>query len=119
MRSFNRIIKGIDLEDLFMQYAPNLWDEVSENEMMDLEDLQSLDEYLRERVDEVEVIYYSRAMEYLQENDPSLSQSLELAYMFDYDLRDLNSEHLATLLKRCNLGIEASNLIDELEDILH
>jgi hypothetical protein len=45
-----------------------------------------------------EVIYYSNAIEFLAENDPSLQESLELAEEFGYSAKDLNSEILASLL---------------------
>jgi hypothetical protein len=45
-----------------------------------------------------EVIYYSNAIKFLAENDPSLQESLELAAEFGYSAKDLNSEILASLL---------------------
>lgn len=45
-----------------------------------------------------EIIYFSNAMKYLSENDLSLRESLELAYDFGYETKDLNSEILASLL---------------------
>ena len=47
---------------------------------------------------EVEVIYFSRAIDFLKENDPSLRDSLELASNFGYYPKDLNSEILASIL---------------------
>ncbi len=47
---------------------------------------------------EVEIIYYSRAMDYLSENDPSLRESLEIASEYGLDVQYLNSELLASLL---------------------
>jgi intracellular sulfur oxidation DsrE/DsrF family protein len=47
---------------------------------------------------DIEIIYYSRAMDYLSENDPSLRESLEIASEYGLDVQDLNSELLATLL---------------------
>lgn len=47
---------------------------------------------------EQEIIYYYNAMEYLSENDASLNEGLELASELGYELKDLNSEILATLL---------------------
>lgn len=45
-----------------------------------------------------EVIYYSDAIKFLAENDPSLQESLELAEEFGYSAKDLNSVILASLL---------------------
>lgn len=47
---------------------------------------------------DVEIMYYQNAIEYLAENDPSLSTSLELAAELGYETRNLNSELLASLL---------------------
>ena len=44
-----------------------------------------------------EVIYYSSAIRYLKDNDPSLTESLEIATEYGYEAKNLNSEVLATL----------------------
>ena len=44
-----------------------------------------------------EVIYYSSAIRYLKENDPSLTESLEIATEYGYTAENLNSELLASL----------------------
>tara|TARA_R110000796_G_scaffold91302_1_gene195385 strand:- start:158 stop:586 length:429 start_codon:yes stop_codon:yes gene_type:complete len=44
-----------------------------------------------------EVIYYSSAIRYLKDNDPSLCESLEIATEYGYTTENLNSELLATL----------------------
>ena len=44
-----------------------------------------------------EVIYYSTAIRYLKDNDPSLTESLEIATEFGYTTNNLNSELLASL----------------------
>tara|TARA_R110000751_G_scaffold44694_1_gene102065 strand:- start:69 stop:503 length:435 start_codon:yes stop_codon:yes gene_type:complete len=46
---------------------------------------------------DVEIIYYSKAMEYLKEHDNSLSESVELATEYGYTLENINSETLASL----------------------
>ena len=47
---------------------------------------------------EQEIIYYNNAAKYLSENDPSLRESLSLAYEQGYNIENLHSELLATLL---------------------
>ena len=47
---------------------------------------------------DVEIIYYSNAIQYLKDNDPSLSDSLRIADEMGFDLKSLNSEVLASLL---------------------
>ena len=44
-----------------------------------------------------EVIYYSSAIRYLKDNDPSLCESLEIATEYGYTTNNLNSELLASL----------------------
>ena len=44
-----------------------------------------------------EIIYYSSAIRYLKDNDPSLCQSLEIATEYGYETKNLNSELLASL----------------------
>ena len=60
---------------------------------------QSIYEMIQERGGfEVEIVYYHKAMEYLMENDTSLTESLELASDIGYEAKDINSELLASLL---------------------
>ena len=65
-----------------------------------------------------EVIYYSRAMEFLKENDPSMQVSLWLASDIGYDCENLNSELLATLLLQEFLLEEWNENLNEIEEIL-
>lgn len=71
---------------------------------------------LCERINEVEIIYYSTAMEILKEEDQSLTESLNLAHELSYTPENLNSEILATLLicERCN--DELNDFIQEVEE---
>ena len=63
-----------------------------------------------------EVIYYSNAIKYLQENDASLMKSLEIAEEYGYELKNLNSEILASLLKSQKAKDEFLELRDEIND---
>ena len=63
-----------------------------------------------------EIIYYSNAMDYLMENDTSLTESLSLASDMGYDASNLNSELLATLLYQENLRNEWYKLSEEIEE---
>ncbi len=47
----------------------------------------------------IEVIYYGSAMEYLTQNDTSLTRSLGLASEYGYTPDNINSELLASLIK--------------------
>ena len=63
-----------------------------------------------------EVIYYSNAIKYLQENDPSLRESLEIAAECGCEIKNLNSEILASLLKSQNVRDEFLELRDEINE---
>ena len=60
---------------------------------------------------ETEIIYYNKAMEYLSEHDWSLTESAEIASDLGFQLKNINSEMLATL----HLQNELINSIKEIE----
>ena len=66
----------------------------------------------------VEIIYYSTAIEFLKLNDNSLRDSLEIASDLGYELKNLNSEILASLLASQMLRDEFSEIESELESLL-
>lgn len=66
---------------------------------------------------DVEIIYYGRAIEYLQQNDPSLRESLGIASDYGFELKNLSSEVLASLLASQNTREEFNEVMSELEDI--
>ena len=73
----------------------------------------------REIIDrQAETIYYSDAIDYLKENDRTLTESLELAKNAWYDLENLNSCVLATLLKTENENYywQFEDAIEKLEE---
>lgn len=51
---------------------------------------------------DVEIIYYSNAIEYLKRYDNCLTESIELAIEYGYTLENINSELLASLLASKN-----------------
>ena len=63
-----------------------------------------------------DVIYYSNAIKYLQENDPSLRESLEIASDLGYEVKNLNSEILASILKSQNVRDEFLYFRDKIND---
>ena len=67
----------------------------------------------------VEIIYYSNAINYLSKNDPSLYESLELAHEFGFELSKLNSEVLASLLASENCRNDFSALQTDIEDFFN
>jgi len=63
---------------------------------------------------DVEIIYFSRAIAFLAENDPSLQECLEIASEYGYEAYNLNSEILATLLASQNARVKFNELEDEI-----
>ena len=70
---------------------------------IDLTQPDEVYEAIREQLEEAnafdeEIIYYSRAMEFLTEHDNSLRRSLQIAEDMGFSPKDLSSETLASLL---------------------
>ena len=65
---------------------------------------------------DIDIIYYSRAIEYLSENDPSLQESLGIASEYGFSVDSLNSETLASLLASRDIQDAFSELEDEIND---
>lgn len=77
-------------------------------------------EDLREAIEDgsgfdVEIIYYSRAIEYLMENDNSLRESLAIADEMGYEVKNLSSETLASLLASQNSREDFNELESDIE----
>lgn len=88
---------------------------------LDLSDPDNIFDSIRDMLDDagafnVEIIYYSRAMEYLQKYDNSLRTSLELAGDMGYKPEDLSSEILASLLASQNSREEFADLETQITD---
>lgn len=81
--------------------------------------VEEIDEQIHDSILEQEIIYYSRALEYLWDNDPSLQESLWYAYDLWYECKDLSSETLATILYQENLRLEVPWFIEDLKDLLY
>lgn len=50
-----------------------------------------------------DIVFYKSAMEYLTENDDSLRESLERAVCSGFELKDIDSKKLATILYQENI----------------
>ena len=111
--------KNQKLQELFYGYE-NLssWVDLNDYTLNNntFETAEELSEYLYDRIREQEVIYYSTALDYLKDNDPSLSISIGLAHDFGFDLKNINSELLATLLLQEELMEDLSSFIYEVEN---
>jgi len=83
----------------------------------DIQDADDVYEIIRDNNGfDAEVIYYSTAISYLTEHDPSLTESLGIAEEFGYTIDNLNSETLASLLKSRHLEDEFEDLRSEIND---
>ena len=107
---FAELDKQIDLNDNIINYV-------------DIDAIDNDDAFtsIYEMIDEndgfnCDVIYYSNAIKYLQENDPSLMEALEIAAEYGYETKNLNSELLASLLKSQNVRDEFLEFRDEIND---
>lgn len=104
-------------------FLSNLNTEIYVLSLVNIEDIDrenayySIEEMIRENGGfNIDIIYYSNAIEYLQENDPSLVESLEIASEMGYSTENLNSEILASLLASRNVESEFAELEDEIND---
>ena len=100
------VIYYVNIEDIDFEYAfDSIIDMINDNNGFN-----------------IEVVYYSKAMDYLSENDPSLQESLSLAYDLGFTADSLNSEILASLLITENVRNDFYGLEDEInnffEDLL-
>jgi len=63
----------------------------------------------------IEIIYYSNAIQYLKENDNSLINSIGIALELGYTLENVNSELLASLLASQKVHEDFYNLETEID----
>lgn len=80
--------------------------------------LEDLEEDFYQMINEHEMIYYSKCMNFLREYDNSLRESLIIAEELGYTPKNLTSEILATLLIQRFMNDEVNEIIEELKEIL-
>lgn len=96
------------------------------DDLEDLKDSSELSDFLEEQgLFDTEIIYYSNAIAYLAENDPSLMESLGLASKYGMEIDTLNSEVLASMLSSQNVrkaywevSDSFDTLLEELEELV-
>ena len=94
------VLNYVNIEDIDHEYAfDSIKDMIDNNNGFDFD-----------------VIYYSNAMDYLREYDPSLNECLALAHEMGFTVDSLNSEILASLLKTENVRNEFYQLKDEINE---
>jgi len=94
----NELIKNT-LQDLTLEYLQEDATQFlcSSDELEDYDTDEIFQELQDNGFFNVDIIYYSKAIKYLQENDCSLSESIEIATEYGYTLENINSELLASL----------------------
>jgi intracellular sulfur oxidation DsrE/DsrF family protein len=113
-----------ELRNSIEDFLQNLETEVDVLNYVDIDniDFNNAFESIRNMVednngfDDINVIYFSNAIDYLSKNDPSLQESLGIAAEYGYETHNLNSEILASLLKRENVRNEFYQLENEIND---
>jgi len=118
-KKFNNGGNIMEKKEEFMRYLERQIPDIDFSSL-DLDEINSYDELTDALYDggyfDQEVIYYSSAMDYLREEDPSLSEALELAGDMGYDAGSLNSEILASILKSERVKDEYFQMSSEIED---
>lgn len=108
--------KGVNfLKSLNIQF--DVFDYIGISEI----DLENAYDSITEKLDynnafDIDIIYYSNAIKYLQENDPSLNESLSIAAELGFSIENLSSEVLASLLASKNAREEWGELETEIND---
>ncbi len=104
-------------------FLSNLDTEVDILNCVDIDNIETFNAYydIQEMIQEnggfdIEIIYYSTAMEYLTEHDTSLSDSMEIASDMGYETANLNSELLASLLASNKAVSEFEELQAEIDE---
>jgi len=110
-----------DLIKLFEDYAEDIHidDILHYNEIEYINNSDDLLELIEDNNGfNIDIIYYSKAIKYLTENDASLSESIELAVDMGYELENVNSELLASLHASQKAREDFHDITDEIDEIL-
>jgi hypothetical protein len=110
-----------DLIKLFEDYAEDIdVDSILHyNEIEDINDSDDLLELIEDNNGfDIDIIYYSKAIKYLSENDASLSESIDLAVDMGCSLENINSETLASLHASQKAREDFYDITDEIDEIL-
>ena len=117
------IIKELDKEDIIVHL--DVADYVSKQEINKLDNITDIINHLNCIMyenevlhDESEIIYYDRAFEVLRKYDPSFEKTLNIARDYGYDIEDLNSEILASLLMYKVMEMQYNEYLEVLKKAL-
>lgn len=111
---------GVIFQKFIKDYDAGLLEAI-ENYMGDegIEDISDINiadmvNYVRDNfIPYQEIIYFDEAWSYIG-NGRRLEDSIDLAVEYGYDIKDVNCELLATLLRQQDLEVQLSNIADEL-----
>jgi len=94
------------------------WHHILDEHITDYDDL--MQELKNQGLMQVEIIYYTNAIDYLKEHDPSLQTSMSLALELEVDFSNnsFSSETLASILATKHLYDELSENYDAINEIL-
>jgi len=102
------------------EFLGNLDTEIDVLNYVDAESIEDFDDIYDQIQDnggfDIDIIYYATAMEYLAENDTSLYDSMQLAAEMGYEIENLNSELLASLLASSRSREEFNSLETEIDE---
>ena len=111
-----------DLIKLFEDYTEDIDIDYMLNGYEIGEDIVNSDDLLEIIEDnngfDIDIIYYSKAIKYLSENDASLSESIDLAVDMGCSLENINSELLASLHASQKAREDFYDITDEIDEIL-
>jgi chitinase len=112
------MFKGSDLNPIEFLQEKELIEAVEEFETSESFDgLRIFLEESRGFIIDNDIIYYSEAMKYLREHDPSLQTSIGMLIDMGYEsLEDINSELLASVLYQSNLRDDFEQLMNDVVD---
>jgi intracellular sulfur oxidation DsrE/DsrF family protein len=118
MKNKQEIIEYFDRISADLEF--DIMNHLTEDDLDNVESFDDLIDTLRDnRAFDIEIIYYHKAIKYLQENDPSLTESLSIANDCGYKACDLNSEMLASLLASQYAEAEFYNYEDKINELLN
>jgi len=104
-------LKSLDIDNL------NILDYINIDEIDTDNAAESIFEMINDNGGfDVEIIYYSNAIEYLKKHDNCLTESIEIAIEYGYTLENINSELLASLLASKKSMIDFWDYQDEINN---
>jgi hypothetical protein len=116
--NYSKIIKIIKDTEKNYDFGSAPSEYITETLIEAMDDASEVISHLEDNQSEIcaeEVIYYFNAMKYLSENDNSLHESIALALEYGYELKDITSEVLASLLKTQKNNESFGDFLKELD----